>query len=103
MAKKYTVKEAVSVIRKLEQIKSNKALFKKACAAAKSPDSGPISSMKELRKVREVMSRKELLTDEDRIALVEKKRTDDELRKMGFTVEDDSDFDMSCCEEEEND
>lgn len=82
------IKEAAEILLKAEEIKKDPALYKAAQEQLK-VKAQTINSIADLKKLREKgLTKKDLLTEEDKAALQQKIKEDESLEEMGFEVKD---------------
>jgi len=86
--KKMTIEEAAHVLMCAEKIKADPTLFK-AAKESLNKNVGKINSIQDLKNMREKgLTKKDLMTEEDKAALQSKIETDDHLEEMGIKVKD---------------
>jgi hypothetical protein len=98
------IKEAAEILLKAKEIEKDPVLFK-AAKAQLEEKSKTISSISDLRKIRESgsgLTKKDLLTEEDKAAYQSKIETDKKMEEMGFEVKDKIELEDDE-EEEDND
>lgn len=99
---KCSPEEAAEILLKAKEIEKDPVLFK-AAKAALEEKSKVINSIADLKKMRESgLTKKDLLTEEDKAAYQSKIETDKKMEEMGFEVKDKIELEDDE-EEEDND
>lgn len=87
------IKEAAEILLKAEEIKKDPVLFKAAQEKLK-VKAQTINSIADLKMLREKgLTKRDLLTDDDKATLQQKIEEDKKLEEMGFKVKDKVNFD----------
>jgi hypothetical protein len=96
-----TIEEAAEILAKAEKIKKDPVMVKAAqdYLASKAKSIGSIAQLRDMNA--KGLTKKDLMTEEDKAALQSKIETDDKIEEMGFTVKDKVELEDD--EEEESD